>query len=59
MGTLFARQAPDFLATAVMPRDSFETISPSDYRGKCVVLFFGPLDFTSSPSNRPTPVSGL
>ena len=38
--------APDFTATALMPDKSFQTISLSDYRGKWVVLFFYPLDFT-------------
>jgi peroxiredoxin (alkyl hydroperoxide reductase subunit C) len=46
MSTLVARQAPQFSATAVMPDNGFETISLSDYRGKYVVLFFYPLDFT-------------
>jgi peroxiredoxin (alkyl hydroperoxide reductase subunit C) len=46
MDTLVTRQAPDFSATAVLPDDSFETIRLSDYRGKYVVLFFYPLDFT-------------
>jgi peroxiredoxin (alkyl hydroperoxide reductase subunit C) len=46
MSTLVTRQAPQFSATAVMPDNGFETISLSDYRGKYVVLFFYPLDFT-------------
>lgn len=37
--------APDFLATAVVDQE-FKTIKLSDYRGKYVVLFFYPLDFT-------------
>jgi peroxiredoxin 2/4 len=37
--------APDFTATAVSDRE-FKTIKLSDYRGKYVVLFFYPLDFT-------------
>lgn len=37
--------APDFLATAVIDQ-SFKTIKLSQYRGKYVVLFFYPLDFT-------------
>jgi peroxiredoxin (alkyl hydroperoxide reductase subunit C) len=37
--------APDFTATAVVEQD-FKTIKLSDYRGKYVVLFFYPLDFT-------------
>jgi len=46
MSTRVTHPAPDFSATAVMPDDSFQTISLSDYRGKYVVLFFYPLDFT-------------
>jgi len=37
--------APDFMATAVVDQE-FKTIKLSDYRGKYVVLFFYPLDFT-------------
>ena len=37
--------APDFTATAVYDQE-FKTIRLSDYRGKYVVLFFYPLDFT-------------
>jgi len=37
--------APDFLATAVVDQE-FKAIKLSDYRGKYVVLFFYPLDFT-------------
>jgi alkyl hydroperoxide reductase subunit AhpC len=37
--------APDFTATAVFDQ-GFKTIKLSDYRGKYVVLFFYPLDFT-------------
>jgi peroxiredoxin 2/4 len=37
--------APDFKATAVVDQE-FKTISLADYRGKYVVLFFYPLDFT-------------
>lgn len=39
------QQAPDFTATAVMDQE-FKTIKLSEYRGKYVVLFFYPLDFT-------------
>jgi peroxiredoxin (alkyl hydroperoxide reductase subunit C) len=35
-----------FEAEAVMPNNSFETVSLSSYRGKYVLLFFYPLDFT-------------
>lgn len=44
--TLIQKPAPDFKATAVMPDGSFKEIKLSDYRGKWVVLFFYPLDFT-------------
>jgi peroxiredoxin (alkyl hydroperoxide reductase subunit C) len=46
MSFLVAKQAPDFSATAVMPDNSFETLSLSSLRGKYVILFFYPLDFT-------------
>ena len=46
MCTLVTKQAPDFKATAVMPDDAFSEITLSDYRGKYVLLFFYPLDFT-------------
>lgn len=38
--------APSFKATAVMPDGQFKDISLSDYKGKYVVFFFYPLDFT-------------
>jgi len=44
--TLVTKEAPDFAATAVMPDNSFKELKLSDYRGKYVVLFFYPLDFT-------------
>ncbi len=37
--------APDFTATAVCDQ-AFKTIKLSDYRGKYVILFFYPLNFT-------------
>lgn len=43
---LVTKQAPDFKATAIMGDNSFKDISISDYRGRKVVLFFYPLDFT-------------
>jgi peroxiredoxin (alkyl hydroperoxide reductase subunit C) len=47
MSTLVTRQAPDFTATAVMGDSSFkDDFKLSDYRGKYVILFFYPLDFT-------------
>ena len=38
--------APDFAAQAVMPDGAFKELTLSDYKGKNVVLFFYPLDFT-------------
>jgi peroxiredoxin (alkyl hydroperoxide reductase subunit C) len=47
MSFLVTKQAPDFTATAVMPDNSMKPdFKLSDYRGKYVVLFFYPLDFT-------------
>jgi len=43
---LVTKQAPLFEAEAVMPDNSFKTISLSSYRGEYVLLFFYPLDFT-------------
>ncbi|XP_053293246.1 peroxiredoxin-1 [Pleuronectes platessa] len=38
--------APDFTAKAVMPDGTFNDLTLSSYRGKYVVFFFYPLDFT-------------
>ncbi|MEI8351030.1 MAG: peroxiredoxin [bacterium] len=46
MAVLVTKEAPDFTAQAVMPDNSFAEIKLSSYRGKYVVLFFYPLDFT-------------
>jgi peroxiredoxin (alkyl hydroperoxide reductase subunit C) len=47
MSQFIGQQAPDFAATAVMPDNSVKDgFKLSDYRGKYVVLFFYPLDFT-------------
>jgi len=46
MSTLVTQEAPDFTAQAVLPDDSFAELSLSSYRGKYVLLFFYPLDFT-------------
>jgi len=46
MPAFVTKEAPDFTAQAVMPDNSFQEISLSQYRGKYVVLFFYPLDFT-------------
>ncbi len=46
MAVLVGKEAPEFKAQFVMPDGSFAEKSLSDYRGKYVVLFFYPLDFT-------------
>ena len=47
MSQFIGQQAPDFEAVAVMPDGTFkEGFKLSDYKGKHVVLFFYPLDFT-------------
>lgn len=47
MSVLVTQPAPDFTATAVMPDNTFkEDFKLSDFKGKYVVLFFYPLDFT-------------
>ena len=43
---LVTKPAPAFKALAVMPDNSMKDVSLSDYKGKKVVLFFYPLDFT-------------
>lgn len=46
MSVLVTRPAPTFKSDAVMPDGSFKQISLEDYKGKYVLLFFYPLDFT-------------
>lgn len=46
MSVLVQKEAPDFTAQAVMPDGQFKEVKLSDYRGKHVLLFFWPLDFT-------------
>lgn len=47
MSVLVAREAPDFVAAAAMPDGSIKKdFRLSDLRGKHVILFFWPLDFT-------------
>ena len=46
MSVLVQQPAPDFKAQAVLPDGSFKQVSLSDYKGKYVILFFYPLDFT-------------
>ncbi|HEX5801470.1 MAG TPA: peroxiredoxin [Azospira sp.] len=46
MAVLVGKQAPDFTATAVYGNNEMKPLKLSDYRGKYVVMFFYPLDFT-------------
>ena len=47
MSVLVSKVAPDFAAPAVMPDGTIEEeFKLSDLRGKYVMLFFWPLDFT-------------
>jgi peroxiredoxin 2/4 len=46
MAVLVGKKAPDFQASAVVNGDFKDNFKLSDYRGKNVVLFFYPLDFT-------------
>lgn len=47
MSVLVAKEAPDFVSPAVMPDGSIkEDFKLSSLRGKYVVLFFWPMDFT-------------
>ena len=46
MSVLVTKEAPDFKATAVLANNTFGEIELKDYKGKYVVLFFYPLDFT-------------
>ena len=46
MCTLVTKPAPDFKAQAVMPDNTFEDLQLSSFKGKYVLLFFYPLDFT-------------
>ena len=43
---LVTKEAPDFEAEAVMTNNTFEKISLNSLRGKYVIMFFYPLDFT-------------
>jgi len=46
MSTLVTREAPDFKAQAVLANNRIEELELASLRGKYVVLFFYPLDFT-------------
>mgnify|MGYP001359138702 FL=1 len=43
---IVTKPAPDFKTLAVMPDNSIQEVKLSDYKGKKVVIFFYPLDFT-------------
>src|SRR5262245_19297901 len=44
--SIVGKKAPDFTADAVVGEGEFKKVSLADYKGKWVVLFFYPLDFT-------------
>ena len=44
--SIVGKRAPEFAATAVEGDGSFRDVSLGDYRGKYLVLFFYPADFT-------------
>lgn len=46
MTTLVTRQAPDFTAEAVMPDNTFSSLTLSSFKDHYTLLFFYPLDFT-------------
>jgi peroxiredoxin (alkyl hydroperoxide reductase subunit C) len=46
MAVLVGKPAPDFTATAVFGSNEIKDLTLSSYKGKHVVLFFYPLDFT-------------
>jgi len=46
MSTLVTKEAPNFKALAVLGNNKIEEVELASYRGKYVVLFFYPLDFT-------------
>ena len=46
MSSLVTKEAPNFKAQAVFENDEIKELDLSSYRGKYVVLFFYPLDFT-------------
>ncbi len=44
--SLVTKMAPDFTAAAVMPDNAMKDVTLSSFRGKYVLLFFYPMDFT-------------
>lgn len=43
---MIGQPAPQFVAPAVVPGGDFKEVNLAEYKGKWVVLFFYPLDFT-------------
>src|SRR6185503_7822893 len=43
---MVGQKAPEFTLDAVVGKGDFKKVSLSEYKGKWVVLFFYPLDFT-------------
>jgi len=46
MAVLVGKPAPEFTATAVFGNNEMKDLKLADYKGKYVVMFFYPLDFT-------------
>lgn len=46
MSVELGKKAPYFKADATLPNGDFKTVTLDDYKGKWLVLFFYPLDFT-------------
>jgi len=46
MSSLVTKEAPNFKAQAVLENNAIEELELASYKGKYVVLFFYPLDFT-------------
>ena len=55
MSVLVGKPAPGFKTQAMMQEGNFKEISLSDYKGKNVLLFFYPLDFTFVWQPEPPP----
>lgn len=45
-GSLIGKPAPAFAVNACMPDGAFKQVSLNDFKGKYVVLYFWPADFT-------------
>jgi peroxiredoxin (alkyl hydroperoxide reductase subunit C) len=57
MSVLVQKEAPPFTAAAILPDNAIdESFSLQKYRGRYVVLFFYPLDFTFVCPSKKTPV---